>query len=206
VCVQHGELPRPAPDHIARSANHRTGLSTRAHLPLPIAPESSAVTGASSPAPDFQIRPVAGPQVQRIGGAGVRDGYAHEHSFGYSFRQAAAAAPDLNRLRSFFSETLAEIRAILHETARLHRTCKLSNAPRWRPGSPVERRANALAERQALSSPTDPRMGRISPHGSRLPSYAVRPAPRRLPPLISSLSTRAWRARQTACVATNRRV
>src|SRR5262249_29729068 len=32
----------------------------------------------------FQIRPVAGPQVQRIGGAGVRDRYAHEHTFGYT--------------------------------------------------------------------------------------------------------------------------
>ena len=42
----------------------------------------------------FQIRPVAGPQVQRIGGAGVRDGYAHEHSVGYGFRQAAAATHD----------------------------------------------------------------------------------------------------------------
>src|SRR5262249_32692582 len=37
-----------------------------------------------------QIRLVAAPQVERIGGARIRDGYTHEHSVGYGFRQAAA--------------------------------------------------------------------------------------------------------------------
>jgi hypothetical protein len=71
----------------------------------------------------FQIRLVAGPEVQRIGGegAGVRDGYAHERSFGIvsgkplrrpttsSLFDTIAASSFSNAGRHHFSSAVIEI-------------------------------------------------------------------------------------------------